>query len=145
MILSVASGALHAQTPVEEVIAKYEGVKGARCFMAEGARMVLARNLLKKTLVAPIAPDVDKLAVLKMEDAPQHTRSMFDSDLDVALKTYDHYGKHDSKNGVVDIYILHGTGDNVEELVIFNPSILSLNSLYGHFTVPQLLELDSEK
>ena len=145
LLLTAAALAVHAQTPVEEVITKYEDVKGARCFVADGPRMVFARNLLKRTQVAPIAPDVDKLAVLKMEDAPQHSRSMFDLDLDDALKKYDHYGKHDSQNGTVDIYILHGSGDSVKELVIFNPSIWSLNSLYGNFTVHQLLELDSEK
>lgn len=142
ILLFVAVVAAYAQTPVEALISKYEDVQGARNFIASGARMALARGLLKKTQVAPIASDVDELAVLKMADAPEHSRDMFASDLKAALKEYDFYGRQETKNGEVDIYILRSTGDYVKELVIYNPSILSLNSLYGTFTEKQLLQLD---
>lgn len=133
-----------AQTPVERVIEKYESVKGARYFLAKGASMRFARPILKKTPVAPIASDVDEVAVLKMEAASQYNRDMFDSDLESALKNYEYYGKHDSTNGIVDVYILKPQDDIVRELVIYNPELWSLNSLYGSFTVSSLLELNKK-
>lgn len=136
---------MQAQTPIEDVIMKYEDVKGARNFIASGVRMALARGLLKNTQVAPIAENVEELAILKMQDAPQHSQVMFDSDLKEALKKYEYYGTQDTKNGVVDIYYLPKAGDQVEELVIYNPSIWSLNSLYGSFTMEQLLQLDKSR
>lgn len=133
-----------AQTPVEDVIFKYENVSGARNFIAKGARMVMARALLKNSPVASIASDVNELAILKMENAPQETRTEFADTLMSVLKDYDYYGKQSTKNGIVDIYVLHGNGF-IEELVIYNPGIWSLNSLRGDFTAEQLLELDKSR
>lgn len=134
----------YAQTPVEKVIIKYEDASGARNFIAQGLKMTLARKLLKSTPVAPIASDVDELAVLKMEDAAQKVRLDFVADLDNALKSYEYYGKQQTKNGDVDIYILRCGPDSVEELVIYNSVIFSLNSLHGDFTIEELLKLDGK-
>lgn len=134
----------NAQTPVEKVIIKYEDVSGARNFIAQGLKMTLARKLLKSTPVAPIASEVDELAVLKMENAAQKERLDFVADLDNALKSYEYYGKQLTKNGEVDIYILRRGPDSAEELVIYNSGIFSLNSLHGDFTIEELLELDGK-
>ena len=134
----------YSQTPVEKVIIKYEDVSGARNFIAQGLRMTLARKLLKSTPVAPIASEVDELAVLKMEGTSQKVRLDFVADLDHALKSYDYYGKQQTKNGEVDIYILRCGPDSAEELVIYNSGIFSLNSLHGDFTIEELLELDGK-
>lgn len=132
---------LSAQTPVEDVIMKYEDAEGARDFIAKGLKMSLARGLLKSTDVAPVAADVDELYVLKMAGASQSDRLQFVSDLNLALKHYDYYGKQPSKNGEVDVYVHYAGQDSVDELVIYNPAIYSLNSLYGHFTVRELMAL----
>lgn len=131
-----------AQTPVEKVILKYGNVTGAKEFLAQGGRMSLARQLLKRTPVAPVAPDVNELAVLKMEGASRQLQNLFIQDLKEALKSYEYRGRQDSKNGMVDIYVLYSDKDRIRELVIYNPALLSLNSLYGSFSVDSLLELE---
>ena len=144
LFLSVSGVALmSAQTPVETVISHYEDVKGARNFIATGGKMTIARSLLRKTEVAPIASEVEKLAVLKMQNAAPSVRGEFVGELDAALKKYEYYGHQATKNGEVDIYVLPSGEDTVSELVIYNPVIYSLNSLYGNFSVQTLLKLDS--
>lgn len=140
--MMTVAGLASAQTPVEKVIIKYEDTEGARYFLAQGVKMAFARKLIQTTQMAPIASEVDELAVLKMENAPQYTRVKFVADLNDALKSYEHYGRYETKNGDVDIYILRSGPDSVEELVIYNPEIFSLNSLHGSFTVSQLLKLE---
>ena len=132
---------MKAQTPVEQLIIKYEDVQGAKNFVAQGIKMTLARNLLKSTQVAPIASDVDQLYILRMGGTSQSERLRFLSDLKSALKQYDYYGTQPSKNGEVEVYVHHTGPQTVDELVIYNPEIYSLNSLYGHFTVSELLTL----
>lgn len=141
VMLGAAAG-LSAQTAVEQVIIKYEDTSGARDFIAQGTRMILARRLLMSTQVAPIAKDVDELYILKMQDASQSARTLFENDLNTALKSYEYYGKQPSRNGEVEIYVHYTGPESVDELVIYNPSIYSLNSLYGHFSVQSLLSLD---
>ncbi len=132
---------MSAQTPVEDVIVKYADVKGARHFIAKGGRMAMARTLLGRTPVAPVADDVEELAVLKMMNVSEATKKSFVNDLTDALKSYEYYGRQSTKNGIVDIYVLKKTEDLVEELVIYNAGIYSLNSLYGDFTAESLLKL----
>ena len=103
--------------------------------------MVLARRLLMSTQVAPIAKDVEELYILKMQDTSQSARTMFENDLKAALRSYEYYGKQPSRNGEVDVYIHRGQTGTVDELVIFNPAIDSLNSLSGSFTDSELLAL----
>ena len=141
--MSLSALIASAQTPVEEVISHYEDVKGARNFIATGGRMAIARSLLRNTEVAPIASEVEKLAVLKMQNAAPSVRVQFVGALDAALKGYEYYGRQATKNGEVDIYVLPSGSDTVSELVIYNPDIYSLNSLYGNFSVQTLLKLDS--
>lgn len=142
VVTSAQTSSQHGQTPVQEVIFKYAGTQGARNYIADGLKLTLARKLMRSTPIAPIAPDVDELAILKMEDTPGNVRSRFVHDLGDALKKYDSYGTHPSKNGDVDIYILRTGPASVVELVIYNPEIYSLNSVHGTFTLSQLLQLD---
>ena len=143
-LLVMASISRSAQTPVEKLVLKYEDTDGAQNFIAQGVGMSLARRFLKSTQVAPIAPDVDQLYILKMGNTSPNIQQMFVRDLAVALRSYEYYGKQPSNNGEVNIYI-HKTGpDTVDELVIYNPVIYSLNSLYGHFTVQELMDLEKK-
>ena len=143
-LLGMASISLSAQTPVEKLVLKYEDTDGARNFIAQGVGMSLARRFLKSTQVAPIAPDVDQLYILKMGNTSPNIQQMFARDLAVALRSYEYYGKQPSNNGEVNIYI-HKTGpDTVDELVIYNPANYLLNSLYGHFTMQELMDLEKK-
>ncbi len=136
---------MSAQTPIENLIVHYEDVPGARNFIAGGGRMAIARSLLKRTPVAPIASEVEKLSVLKMENVSSAIRKEFVDELDAALRKYEYYGHQETKNGEVDIYVLPSGSETVSELVIYNPAIYSLNSLYGNFSVQTLLKLNQQE
>ena len=138
----LASVWANAQTPVEKIMIKYEDVPGAKSFVAQGLKMTLARNYLKSTQVAPIASDVDELYVLRMGGVSQTICLRFVSDLKSALKQYDYYGTQPSRNGEVEVYVHYSGPGTVDELVIYNPSAYSLNSLSGQFTVKELMALD---
>ena len=139
---AMAQEASDATTPIEKLIVRYSGVKGARDFIAVGGKMTVARSLIRATPMAAIAADVDELAVLKMENVPEGERKQFESDLHDALKGYRYHGQEQSKNGLVDVYLLMADDDEVEEVVIYNPEIFSLNSLKGLFSVKSLLSLE---
>ena len=141
MIWSCCLSFALAQTPVEKIVTKYEDVKGSKELVAKGAKMVFARALIKQTPVAPIADDVTELAVLKMANASRSDQKLFYNDLMTALKGYLYCGRHDTRNGTVDVYIMPPSKGMVKELVIYNPAIYSLNSLYGEFSVESLLSL----
>lgn len=144
IMLALAFTALSAaaQTPVEGVIEKYQDVEGARSFIATGTRLALAKGLIRRTQVGILADDVDELAVLKMQNASQYSQIKFKHDLRDALESYEYHGTHDSRNGTVDIYVLRARSGSIEELVIYNPAILSLNSLRGTFPEQSLMELE---
>lgn len=133
-----------AQTPVEGVIEKYQNVEGVRSFIATGTRLALAKGLIRRTQVGILADDVEELAVLKMQNASQYSKVRFQHDLHDALESYEYHGTHDSRNGTVDVYVLRSKTGAVEELVIYNPAILSLNSLRGTFPAKALMELEED-
>lgn len=136
-----AVGTVGAQTPVEKLIDKYSSVKGSRDFIASGASMILARSLIRATPLAAIASEVSVLEVLKMQDASPSDLADFKKDLDSALSHYEYYGQTESKNGLVDLYIGGSTGDTINELVIYNPTTYSLNSLKGPLDKATLLSI----
>ena len=138
MMVAVAA---YAQTPVEDVISKYSNVKGSRDFIASGAGMTLARSLIRRTPLACIAPEVEVLEVLKMQNASETDIKHFEEDLKAALKSYEYYGKADAPKGIVDVYIDQSTDGTVGELVIYNPAIYSVNSLRGELSADKLLQV----
>ena len=145
MVMAGLAPFLYAQSPVERLVVKYADVKGAKDLVAKGTKMDLARPLIRKTSLAPIADNVDELAVLRLQNASEQDKARFQKELNAALKSYQYYGKHDSKNGKVDVYVEVPENGYVRELVVYNPAIYTLNSLQGRFTVKSLLELSKEK
>ena len=142
VLLFFAALPLCAQTPVEELIQKYESADGARSFNAHGLSMALARKLISSTPVAPIASDVTEVAVLKMAAVQPSVQKHFVSDLDKVLdEGYKYYGKYPSKNGEVEVYVRYSGPQTVDELVVYNPAIYSLNSLFGKFTSESLMKI----
>jgi len=139
---AMAQEASDATTPIEKLIVRYSGVKGARDFIAVGGKMVVARSLIRATPMAAIAGEVDELAVLKMGNVSEGERKQFESDLHDALKGYRYHGQEQSKDGLVDVYLLMASKNLVSELVIYNPETYSLNSLRGPFPMSELLEID---
>lgn len=142
MTLLVCTYDIYAQTPVERLISKYEDVQGAKEIDAQGAKMAIARVMIRQTPVAPIASEVDQVYVLKMGGASRQYQSLFLKDLNQTLKSYDYIGKHNSMNGMVDVYILKSGSQTVKELVIYNPELCVLNSLKGSFSLEELQKLE---
>ena len=126
-------------TPIERLIIKYAAIKGSRDFIASGNQIILARSLIKRTNLAPIAAEVNVLEVLKMQNAEPNEIQAFEKDLKSALTTYKYYGKADSKNGKVDVYFTQNSKGNIDELVIYNPENQTLNSLKGDIS-PALVQ-----
>lgn len=143
-LLSVSVSVAAQHTPVESLIQKYQESPGAKSFVAQGIKMFLARKLLEQTEVAPIADDVKVLYVIRMEGSPKGTRLHFISEMYEVLETYHYYGTIPAKSGTVDIYLKYSSPETVEELVIYNPEIYTLNSLFGTFTMQELLELSEQ-
>lgn len=142
-VISVTASIASAQTrtPVEKVISEYADVKGARDFIASGGEMIMARSLIRKTPLAAIASDVDVLAVLKMQNASENEIDRFEKELGSALSHYEYFGKENSRNGTVDVYIKRAGQDSIEELVIYNPGLHSVNSLKGSLSVSKLMQI----
>lgn len=131
-----------ALTPVEGLVPKYSDVKGVRNITVRGARMALARPVLRTYPVAPIADLVEDLAILKLERASEHIRRGFETDLAASLDGYQYCGKHVSKDGgIVDVYVLLSSPEVASQMVVFNPEIYVLNILNGTFPVEVLLTL----
>ena len=130
-----------AQTPLEELVVRYGDKRGVRDFIATGARMTLVRGFLSKYGLAPIKDEVDELYVLMLGNASEQIKDEFLAELKEALIVYEHYGKVDGKNGLVDIYVLKSGPESVSELVVYNPEIYALNILGGNFSVSSLLSI----
>ena len=140
MIGQVAAG----QTPVEKVVMEFEGVEGARDFIAKGGpRLMIAKNFLKTTNLASLASDADQIYVLKMGAASQQDKAAFLEKLHAALKTYEYHGMHPSKNGEVEAYINRSDDGYITELVLYNPESYVLNVLYGNFPINVLQQIET--
>lgn len=144
ILLTLLSVDVFAGTPAEDLICSYDGVKGARNIEVKGSRIKLARTILKKYPIGPMADLVTEVEVLNMGKAAEQDRQRFLEDLSNTLSHYSYYGKSDSPNGLVDVYVHLQTEAVVDELVIFNPDSLVLNILFGDFSVEDLLKLGSK-
>lgn len=144
LIYLCATGMVFAQTPVEKVITKYSDAKGAKDFIASGGEMILARSLIRKTPLAAIASDVEVLEVLMMQKAADNVILDFEKDIKDALQSYEYYGKAKGTNGMVDVYLNRSGKGIIDELVIYNPEIYSVNSLKGTLSTEKLQKLAPE-
>jgi len=141
----MSSVALRAETPVQELIAQYEDVKGIRILVAKGAMMSVVRPMLKSYTIAPMADYVEELSALRIGrgiDADE--KEKFLTALSEALKSYMYVGKTKSTSGVVDAYVHLLSDEVVDELVVFNPKTKALNTLLGEFPVSELETLKNE-
>ena len=69
-----------AGTPAADLVEKYKDVKGARNLVAKGTLMNMARPMLKKYNVAPIAHKVEEMSVLRMDRTSPEVRQGFHND-----------------------------------------------------------------
>ena len=138
--------AVYAGTPAEDLIERFESLKGARGITVSGAKMVFARPVIRRFPIGPLADDVKVVSVLKMNKVSESDRQRFLESLGETLdRNYEYYGKADTPNGIVDVYVHLKNSDIVDELVIYNPELCVLNSLLGSFPVSALLALNAGK
>lgn len=140
-VVLTATSDLFAQTPAETLVEQYKEVKGARNLVARGAVMNMARPMLKKYNVAPIAHKVEEMSVLRMDRVSSEVRLAFLKDMKDALEQYVYAGKSDTPNGVVDAYVHQLSPEVADELVVFNPKLCAFYSLSGEFTREELLNI----
>lgn len=134
----------YSQTPVEKVVLEFDGVDGAKDFIAKGGpRLMIAKKFLKTTNLASLASDADQIYVLKMGAASQQDKADFLEKLYAALKTYEYHGMHPSKDGEVEAYINRSDDGNITELVLYNPESYTLDVLHGSFPVNALLQIET--
>lgn len=131
-----------AQTPAETLVLKYDDVKGFKTIEVSGMKMAFARPILKKYPIGPMADDVTKVYVLKIDKPSAQERKMFFDNLKSTLKKYRYYGKSATPGGYTDVYVHMSSPEVVDELVIFNPQKQVLNVLFGKFPVAELLKLE---
>ena len=133
-----------AGTPAADLVEKYKDVKGARNLVAKGTLMNMARPMLKKYNVAPIAHKVEEMSVLRMDRTSPEVRQEFLEALNKVLGQYVYAGKSDTPNGVVDAYVHLVSPEIADELVVFNPELCAFYSLSGMFTRDELLSIQKK-
>ena len=139
-----AAGQVH-DTPIADLIRNYKEERGVKKFLADGGKLSIARGFLKRYPVAPLAPDVTELCVLRFQGAPEDIQQAFLNDMREVLKQYQYVGMEDSPQGECEVYVLLASVDEVEEMVVYNPAIFSLTTLHGPFTAESLLKLSKNK
>ena len=132
-------------TPIADLIRNYKEERGVKKFLADGGKLGIARGFLKRYPVAPLAPDVTELCVLRFQGAPEDIQQAFLNDMREVLKQYQYVGMEDSPQGECEVYLLLTSVDEVEEMVVYNPAIFSLTTLHGPFTAESLLKLSKNK
>ena len=76
-----------------------------------------------------------------MEKVSEPNKSQFLKELRPVLRQYEYVGKSDSPNGEVDVYLSLESPDLVNEIVIYNPTLMTLNVLAGKFPVQDLQKI----
>ena len=147
LIISVALFAtfsLWGGTPAQRMVDDYKDLKGVRHYSAKGSMMAVARPLMKTYSMAPLAHKVEEMYVLRMDKARPDVQEQFFKDLKKVLDSYIYAGKSDSPHGIVDAYVHVSSPDVADELVVYNPEIMTLYSLIGEFTNEELQKVQKK-
>ena len=139
-----AAVSLWGGTPAQKLVEDYKDLKGVRHYSAKGAMMTVARPLMKSYSMAPLAHKVEEMYVLRMDKARPDVQEQFFNDLKLVLDSYIYAGKSDSPHGIVDAYVHVSAPDVADELVVFNPEIMTLYSLIGEFTNEELQKVQKK-
>ena len=131
-------------TPVADLIRNYKEERGVKKFLADGGKLNIARGFLKRYPVAPLAPDVTELCVLRFQGAPVDLQLAFEKELREILKQYQYVGMEDGPQGECEVYVLMTSVDEVEEMIVYNAAIYSLTTLHGPFSSESLLKLSTK-
>ena len=140
------SCAIMAQTPVESLAESYDGQKGVKVIVADGATMSFARPYIRKSPMGPLADNVEAVTILSLKKASGSVQGEFLARLCKTLKSYQFYGKEKGEDGnIVEVYGSPIKNGVVHELVVYNPDNQVLFSLRGSYPVDELQKLDPKK
>lgn len=140
------SCAIMAQTPVESLAESYDGQKGVKVIVADGATMSFARPYIRKSPMGPLANNVEAVTILSLKKASGSAQGEFLARLRGTLKSYQFYGKETGEDGnIVEVYGSPIKNGVVHELVVYNPDNHVLFSLRGSYPVDELQKLDPKK
>ena len=141
LILFCNAARLCADTPAEVLIDKYQRVEGFKRVKAQGSTMAFARPVIKRYPIGPMADSVERVSVMRFNKAEADKNEAFMADFNKVMKQYQYYGKSETPDGLVDVYVHLESPDTVDELVIYNEHKETVNSLVGVFPVKSLLSL----
>lgn len=140
------SCAMMAQTPVESLAESYDGQKGVKVIVADGATMSFARPYIRKSPMGPLADNVEAVTILSLKKAPDNVQGEFLARLRRTMKSYQFYGKETGEDGnIVEIYGSPIKNEAVHELVVYNPDNHVLFSIRGTYPVTELKKLEPKK
>lgn len=135
-----------AQTPVESLAESYDGQKGVKVIVADGATMSFARPYIRKSPMGPLADNVEAVTILSLKKAPDNVQGEFLARLRRTMKSYQFYGKETGEDGnIVEIYGSPIKNEAVHELVVYNPDNYVLFSIRGTYPVTELQKLAPKK
>ena len=144
VVALLATVGLWGGTPAQKLVDDYKELKGVRHYSAKGAMMTMARPLMKAYSMAPLAHKVEEMYVLRMDKARSDVQQQFFNELNTVLGSYIYAGKSDSPHGIVDAYVHVSAPDIADELVVYNPEIMTLYSLIGEFTSEELQKVQKK-
>lgn len=140
------SCAIMAQTPVESLAESYDGQKGVKVIIADGATMSFARPYIRKSPMGPLANNVEAVTILSLKKAPENVQREFLTRLRRTMKVYQFYGTEMGEDGnIVEVYGSQIKNGVVHELVVYNPDNHLLFSIRGSYPVDELLKLEPKK
>lgn len=135
-----------AQTPVESLAESYDGQKGVKFIIADGATMSFARPYIRKSPMGPLANNVEAVTILSLKKAPENVQGEFLTRLRRTMKVYQFYGTEMGEDGnIIEVYGSQIKNGVVHELVVYNPDNHLLFSIRGSYPVDELLKLEPKK
>ena len=140
----LATVSLWGGTPAQKLVDDYKERDGVRHYVAKGAMMTVARPLMKSYSIAPLAHKVEEMYVLRVDKADADIQEQFKKELDSVLATYQYAGKSDTTRGIVDAYVHVASPQVADELVVYNPKLMSLYCLIGEFTEEELHKIQKK-
>ena len=141
LMLTVCAFSAWAVTPIQELMHSYQDARGSRHIVAQGSVMNMVRPMLKRYPIAPLAPKVEEMALIKMSKADKAVRQQFALDLTRAVESYVSTGKSQMPDGLVDTYVHLLEDGLIDELVVFNPESMILYAMKGIFTPEELQKI----
>lgn len=134
----------HVDSPVMDVVIKYEDCEGVEAFNLGSFLLGIARMAASDEDGGQVLKYLSRMAVFSAEDAPADLQKKIKADLDAAVASYE--TAMEMKDGEDDMSILvkRKGEDIVSEMVLVSNSDLSVIVMIGEMPVSELEMIASE-